>query len=88
MPTYEYECEKCGVRFERQQSMTDAPVTECPKCRGNVRRLITGGAGFIFKGSGHGQGNQRAGACQLEQLGRTCCGRDQRCGKPRCGGES
>lgn len=52
MPTYEYECRRCGHRFERFQSMTDEPVKRCPECRGKVNRLLSGGAGFIFKGSG------------------------------------
>jgi putative FmdB family regulatory protein len=54
MPTYEYECPKCGVRFEEFQSMKDAPLTKCPtpKCRGKVKRLIGAGAGLLFKGSG------------------------------------
>ena len=52
MPTYEYECEKCGHRFELFQSMKDEPKKRCPKCRGKVRRLIGTGAGMIFKGSG------------------------------------
>jgi putative FmdB family regulatory protein len=60
MPTYEYECEKCKKTFEIMQSMKDEPLTTCPKeaCRmrtwgkGKVKRLISGGAGLIFKGSG------------------------------------
>ena len=52
MPTYEYECEKCGHRFERFQSMTDDPVKRCPECRCKVRRLLGTGSGIIFKGSG------------------------------------
>jgi putative FmdB family regulatory protein len=52
MPTYEYECEKCGHRFELFQKMTDKPKSRCPKCRGKVRRLIGTGAGIVFKGSG------------------------------------
>jgi putative FmdB family regulatory protein len=52
VPTYEYECQKCGHRFEAFQSMKDAPLSRCPKCRGKVKRLISGGAGLIFKGSG------------------------------------
>ncbi len=52
MPTYEYECEKCGHRFEVFQSMTEPPRKRCPKCRGKVRRLIGGGAGIVFKGTG------------------------------------
>ena len=52
MPTYEYECQKCKNRFEVFQSMT-APLLEiCPKCKGQVKRLIGSGSGVIFKGSG------------------------------------
>lgn len=80
MPTYEYECKICGLRFERRQAITDAPLAECPECRGEVRRLVSGGAGFILKDNG-----RRAGACSMEESGRTCCGREERCGKPPCG---
>ena len=52
MPTYEYECEKCGMRFDVFQKMTDKPVSACPKCGGKAGRLISAGAGIIFKGSG------------------------------------
>jgi len=52
MPTYEYECGKCGHHFDLSQSMKDPPKKTCPKCKGRVRRLISGGAGLIFKGSG------------------------------------
>ena len=52
MPTYEYECRKCGCRFERFQSITAEPLKRCPKCRGKVKRLISAGAGIIFKGAG------------------------------------
>jgi putative FmdB family regulatory protein len=53
MPTYEYECLKCGIGFEQFQSMKDAPLKTCG-CgkKGKVRRKIGGGAGLIFKGSG------------------------------------
>jgi len=52
MPTYPYECQKCGNAFEKFQSIHDKPVKICPKCRGRVKRLIGAGAGLIFKGSG------------------------------------
>jgi len=54
MPTYEYECPKCGKTFELFQSMKDDPIKVCPdkKCKGKVKRLIGTGAGLIFKGSG------------------------------------
>ena len=52
MPTYEYECQKCGHRFDEFQSMTAKPLVRCPKCKGKLKRLIGAGAGFLFKGSG------------------------------------
>ena len=52
MPTYEYECKSCGHNFEAFQSMSDAPFSDCPECGKEIRRLINGGSGVIFKGSG------------------------------------
>jgi putative FmdB family regulatory protein len=53
MPTYEYKCTACGHDFEKFQSMTAAPIRQCPKCKKNkVKRLISAGGGLIFKGSG------------------------------------
>jgi putative FmdB family regulatory protein len=53
MPTYDYACPKCGHQFEQFQSMKDEPLKKCPKCRKvGVKRLLGGGAGLIFKGSG------------------------------------
>jgi len=52
MPTYQYECTKCGYTFEAFQKITDEPVKVCPKCGSPVKRLISGGMGIIFKGSG------------------------------------
>ena len=53
MPTYEYKCDACGNEFEKFQTMSSDPIKKCPKCGKNkVRRLISAGAGLIFKGSG------------------------------------
>ena len=52
MPTYEYECKNCGYVFDVFQNMSDAPLKSCPQCWKDVRRLINGGMGVIFKGSG------------------------------------
>ena len=53
MPTYEYGCKACGYRFEEFQRISDAPITRCPDCgEEKVQRLVSGGAGLIFKGSG------------------------------------
>lgn len=67
MPTYEYECEKCGHRFELFQSMKDEPRKRCPKCRGKVRRLLGTGAGMIFKGSGFYATDYRSDSYQKEK---------------------
>ncbi|MCL5034385.1 MAG: zinc ribbon domain-containing protein [Bacteroidetes bacterium] len=52
MPTYEYKCDKCGYVFEEFQSMNEEPLSVCPKCKGEIHRLIGAGAGLIFKGTG------------------------------------
>jgi putative FmdB family regulatory protein len=52
MPTYEYECKTCGYSFDAFQPMSEAPLKICPQCGKEVRRLINGGSGVIFKGSG------------------------------------
>ena len=53
MPTYEYVCQKCGHEFEAFQSMRDEPLKKCPKCKkAALKRLVGGGAGLIFKGTG------------------------------------
>lgn len=83
MPTYSYECSSCGHTFEHRQSMSDEPLTVCPKCNGPVRRLISGGTGFVLGGRGHS--DKKSGACTLETEGRTCCGVTERCGAPKCG---
>lgn len=52
MPTYEYKCTKCGNIFERFQGIKEPPYTECPSCKGPVKRLIGTGGGLLFKGNG------------------------------------
>ena len=55
MPTYDYICNECGEKFEFFQAMSSAPLTEYPHCKDencSVKRLISGGSGLIFKGSG------------------------------------
>jgi putative FmdB family regulatory protein len=51
MPIYLYQCDSCGLRFERMQRMSEEPLTECPECEGEVHRVIQP-VGIIFKGSG------------------------------------
>ena len=53
MPTYEYHCKSCGYEFEEFQSMSSDPLVMCPKCaKPTLKRLMSSGAGLIFKGSG------------------------------------
>ncbi|MDO8489341.1 MAG: zinc ribbon domain-containing protein [Candidatus Omnitrophota bacterium] len=52
MPTYEYECLSCKHKFEILQSITAKPKTKCPECGKKLKKLISGPAGFIFKGTG------------------------------------
>ena len=51
MPTYQYACTACDHRFEAVQSFTDASLTECPACSGNLRKVFSS-VGIVFKGSG------------------------------------
>ena len=58
MPTYEYECKKCGI-FQVFQSMNSEKLKTCPKCEENVKRLISGGGGLILKGAGFHQNDYK-----------------------------
>jgi putative FmdB family regulatory protein len=51
MPTYEYACRSCGEHLEVVQSFRDDPLTTCPGCQGELRKVFSA-AGIIFKGSG------------------------------------
>ncbi|MDD3714319.1 MAG: zinc ribbon domain-containing protein [Atribacterota bacterium] len=52
MPIYEYQCTECRNVFEELQSFSDKPITQCPICKGRVRKLVSKGVGLSFKGSG------------------------------------
>jgi len=53
MPTYDYECDHCGHKFELFQSIKDEPIRKCPECKKlKLRRLFGTGAALMFKGSG------------------------------------
>ena len=52
MPTYNYYCSDCDTHFSYFQKMSESPISSCENCGGEVKRLITGGTGLIFKGSG------------------------------------
>ena len=52
MSTYEYKCPKCGHEFEKIQKISDDTRAKCPKCGTKAVRVISGGIGVSFKGSG------------------------------------
>lgn len=60
MPTYDYECRRCGHTLEKFQFMSEKPLRKCPKCGGMMKRLIGAGAGILFKGSGFYQTDYRS----------------------------
>ena len=61
MPTYDYECDGCGHKFEEFQSMMDKKLKKCPACKKpKLRRLLGTGAAIIFKGSGFYQTDYRS----------------------------
>jgi len=62
MPTYDYVCDRCGHRFEKFQSITAEPLKRCPRCGNRIRRVIHGGAGLVFKGSGFYSTDYRGGS--------------------------
>ena len=75
MPTYVYECSRCG-EFEVEQSITAPALERCPRCEGSVKRLIAGGTSFMLRGSAASDTH-----CDREA---PCCGRSTRCEKPPC----
>jgi putative FmdB family regulatory protein len=60
VPTYQYACKQpaCGHRFEAVQSFSDDPITVCPVCEGQVRKVFSA-VGVVFKGSGFYRNDSR-----------------------------
>ena len=88
MPTYEYKCDNCGYHFKQIQSMTDDSIKLCPVCNGSVKRLVSGGIGIIFKGSGFHSTDYKIENLKENKTrcgkNQTCCGREAPCDKPPC----
>ena len=61
MPTYSYVCKECEHAFEIQQSFSDAALTTCPKCQGELRKQF-GNLGVTFKGSGFYRTDSQSGS--------------------------
>ena len=58
MPTYEYRCKDCGEQLEVVQSFADDPLTDCPNCGGNLKKVFNS-VGISFKGSGFYKNDSR-----------------------------
>jgi len=81
MQTYDYKCEKCGFEFEELQTMSAPALTDCPKCKGKVKRLIGGGSGVIFKGKGfYSTDYKKSGAKGTPKKSGGCSGCPGACG--------
>jgi putative FmdB family regulatory protein len=61
MPTYQYRCTECGRDLEVVQKFSDASLTECPACAGQLRKVFNA-VGVVFKGSGFYRNDSRAAA--------------------------
>lgn len=61
MPTYQYRCKECGHDFEVVQAFTDDALTECPECKGALKKVY-GNVGISFKGSGFYKNDARSGS--------------------------
>ncbi len=74
MPTYEYECLNCNKVFDVFQGITEEPLKKCPKCGKKIERLIGGGSGVIFKGSGfYATDYRKSGGCPSDKKGCSGC---------------
>ena len=61
MPTYDYQCDACGHKFEHYQGINSEVLKKCPECKKNkLRRLLGTGAAVVFKGSGFYQTDYRS----------------------------
>ena len=52
MPTYNYQCKSCNEIIVVLQKITDSSLKSCKKCKGDLKKIISGGTGMIFKGNG------------------------------------
>ncbi|BAJ75767.1 uncharacterized protein conserved in bacteria [Microbacterium testaceum StLB037] len=70
MPTYSYACKQCGHRFDAVQSFSDAALTECPECGGDLRKQY-GSIGVTFNGSGFYRTDSRGSSSGSSSSGST-----------------
>ena len=91
MPTYEYACQKCRKHSDVRQEITAKPLTKCAKCGGRIKRIMGGGGGLLFKGSGfyitdYRSANYKAGEKAEKSKGSSgaCPPSSSSCEKPSC----
>jgi putative FmdB family regulatory protein len=85
VPTYDYKCTSCGHVFELFHAMSENPVPECPECGQPCERVISGGAGLVFRGNGFyaTEYGRSSGGASCGRATR-CCGRSEPCDTPPC----
>ncbi|GAB4163412.1 MAG: hypothetical protein Kow00107_10310 [Planctomycetota bacterium] len=74
MPNYDYQCTACGYMFEKFQRMSEAPIETCPTCGSKVKRLISGGMGVLFKGTGFYATDYKDNCCSTGNDSAPSCG--------------
>lgn len=70
MPTYQYACTQCDHAFEQVQSFSDDALSECPECRGRLRKLFNA-VGVVFKGSGFYRNDSRSTTSSTDTAAKT-----------------
>lgn len=81
MPIYEYECSGCQKLFERLETISQAPVSICPDCGKEARRVVSKPAKFVADNSSLSNSDPTTGYCGTQS---PCCGRGTRCDDRHC----
>ena len=84
MITYQYKCFDCNKVFDIEQSMKDEPIEVCPECEGQLKRVISGGSGVLFKESNTCYSNYSTKIKTRCGKTETCCGASEPCETPPC----
>ena len=96
MPVYEYECEKCGHRFDVEHGINEQTKKKCPECRGKIRKCFSA-VGIVFKGSGfyvNDNKGKKAGvkpacaSCESKPDSAPACESAAACGSDTCAAQS
>jgi putative FmdB family regulatory protein len=87
MPTYEYACRDCEDHLEVVQSFKDEPLTECPRCGGQLRKVF-GNIGISFKGSGFYKTDSRAASSATSKSGASAESKSEATSEPKTGSKS